>query len=161
MKIKKNRLIKIILTVFIFGMAFYGIWYISQPVKIMGIFRSSSTIYIVVDHFPLTANGRIQWWKSNDARIKQKYKIPLIDDEYNVTVWDIGDGFEVRNDRQSKFMDFKSNEQFCFEQDVGEEKCIQKDILLRVSHSFDRRVNYYTKNTRYRENTKGELVEYE
>ncbi|MFX4316238.1 DUF943 family protein, partial [Enterobacter sp. 63] len=59
----------------------FSLWDDIYPVKIIDVHRSTNSLgydYIIVDHFPLTDRGRINWWLSHREILKNKYNICLL-----------------------------------------------------------------------------------
>ncbi|WP_343646383.1 DUF943 family protein [Enterobacter sp.] len=107
----------------------FSLWDDIYPVKIIDVHRSTDRMgydYIIVDHFPLTDWGRINWWLSQRDRLKEKYHIPA-GHRFVLTVWDVGDGYL----RDSSHEDY-----FCFPDMTSEKNCIEKIKLLEVAFRF-------------------------
>ena len=107
----------------------FSLWDYVFPVRIIDVHRSTDRMgydYIIVDHFPLTDRGRINWWLSQRDMLKKKYNIPA-GHRFVLTVWDVGDGYL----RDSPHEDY-----FCFPDMKSEKNCIEKIELLQVSFMF-------------------------
>ena len=107
----------------------FSLWDDIYPVKIIDVHRSTDRMGyddIIVDHFPLTDRGRINWWLSQRDMLKKKYHIPA-GHRFVLTVWDVGDGYL----RDSLHEDY-----FCFPDMKSEKNCIEKNELLEVSFMF-------------------------
>ena len=107
----------------------FSLWDSIYPVKIIDVHRSTDRMGyddIIVDHFPLTDRGRINWWLSQREMLKKKYNIPA-GQRFVLTVWDVGDGY---------LRDSPREDYFCFPDMTSEKNCIEKNILLEVSFRF-------------------------
>ena len=112
----------------------FSLWDDIYPVKIIDVHRSTDRMgydYIIVDHFPLTDWGRINWWLSQRDRLKEKYHIPA-GHRFVLTVWDVGDGYL----RDSSHEDY-----FCFPDMASEKNCIEKIKLLAVDTRYSDKNN--------------------
>lgn len=91
-------------------------WDKVYPVKIIDIHKESiEHAHIIVSHFPLTDNGKINWWLSNREFIKT-YNTPS-QSRYHIAIWDIGDGYM----KDSYKEDF-----YCFSDMKVTKNCIEK-----------------------------------
>jgi hypothetical protein len=57
----------------------FSLWDDIYPVKIIDVHRSTDRIGyddIIVDHFPLTDRGRINWWLSQRDMLKKNTTFP-------------------------------------------------------------------------------------
>ena len=107
----------------------YGSWDHIYPVKIIDVHRSTNSLgydYIIVDNFPLTDRGRINWWLSQRDMLKKKYNIPS-GQRFVLTVWAVGDGY---------LQDSSREDYFCFPDMKTEKNCIEKNSLLEVAFRF-------------------------
>ncbi|EGQ5290688.1 TPA: DUF943 family protein [Enterobacter hormaechei] len=124
-------------------------WDYIYPVRIIDIHRSTNRLgydYIIVDHFPLTDRGRINWWLSQRDMLKKKYNIPS-GQRFVLTVWDVGDGYL----RDSPHEDY-----FCFSEMTSEKNCIEKIELLEVTFRFpeSNKIKFYVDGNLYIMNKK-------
>jgi hypothetical protein len=107
----------------------FSLWDDIYPVKIIDVHRStdhSGYDDIIVDHFPLTDRGRINWWLSQRDMLKNKYNIPS-GPESVLTVWDVGDGY---------LRDSPREDYFCFPDMTSEKNCIEKMNSLQLIPDF-------------------------
>jgi Enterobacterial putative membrane protein (DUF943) len=124
-------------------------WDYIYPVKIIDVHLSTDRIGyddIIVDHFPLTDRGRINWWLSQRDMLKKKYSIPS-GQEFVLTVWDVGDGY---------LRDSPREDYFCFPDMISEKNCIEKNKLLKVDARFSDKnnVNFLIDDKKYIMNKK-------
>ncbi|MGX5109185.1 DUF943 family protein [Enterobacter cloacae] len=127
----------------------FSLWDDIYPVKIIDVHRSTNSLgydYIIVDHFPLTDRGRINWWLSQRDMLKKKYNIPS-GQRFVLTVWDVGDGYL----RDSLHEDY-----FCFPDMTSDKNCIEKNELLEVTFRFpeSNKIRFYIGDNMYVMNTK-------
>lgn len=143
---KKSRFLYIA-TVFVVIVCSH--WGDIYPVKIIDVHRSTDRFGyddIIVDHFPLTDRGRINWWLSQRDMLKKKYNIPS-GQRFVLTVWDVGDGYL----RDSPHEDY-----FCFPDMTSEKNCIEKIELLEVTFRFpeSNKIKFYVDGNLYIMNKK-------
>ena len=127
----------------------YSSWEHIYPVKIIDVHRSTDKFDyddIIVDHFPLTDRGRINWWLSQRDMLKEKYNIPS-GQEFVLMVWDVGDGY---------LRDSPREDYFCFPDMTSEKNCIEKNNLLKVDARFsdNNTVNFIIDDKKYIMNKK-------
>ena len=138
-----------IYTAIAFAVIVYSSWEHIYPVKIIDVHRSTDKFDyddIIVDHFPLTDRGRINWWLSQRDMLKEKYNIPS-GQEFVLTVWDVGDGY---------LRDSPREDYFCFPDMTSEKNCIEKNNLLKVDARFsdNNTVNFIIDDKKYIMNKK-------
>ncbi|EBA5557950.1 DUF943 family protein [Salmonella enterica] len=118
MNIRKYYIISSVITVSLFLLWLY------QPVKMIFSERNIG-LDLVVEHFPLSDQGRISWFLKHRQEIEDKYNTSG-EPFYSITIWDIGDGF--------KTLDHNTHDDlYCFNQIKVKDNCIEKNILLNVS----------------------------
>jgi len=138
-----------IYTAIAFAVIVYSSWEHIYPVKIIDVHRSTDKFDyddIIVDHFPLTDRGRINWWLSQRDMLKEKYNIPS-GQEFVLMVWDVGDGY---------LRDSPREDYFCFPDMTSEKNCIEKNNLLKVDARFsdNNTVNFIIDDKKYIMNKK-------
>lgn len=95
------------------------------PVKIIDVHKESQEeASIVVTHFPLTDNGKINWWLTHKEFIKKTYNTPA-KNHYFITIWDIGDGYMADSYKE----DF-----YCFTDMKVAKNCIKKNSLMIIDN---------------------------
>ncbi|MFH7828838.1 DUF943 family protein [Kluyvera chengduensis] len=82
---------------------------------------------IVVNGFPVTDKGRMNWFVDNKYNIFRKYNIDPIFLS-SIDIWDYGDGFYAS-------YDITTGDPYCFRDMPTPKNCIEKNILLRVKFS--------------------------
>lgn len=99
---------------------------------------------IVVNKFPLTQRGRVKWWEDNQLYFKEKYGIPKADEfgHYHIFIFDIGDGFKKNSEADSIWFSFSTTDLICFDEIKSEDRCIEKNILMRVTSKRVGEINY-------------------
>ncbi|MGS2874282.1 DUF943 family protein [Enterobacter huaxiensis] len=143
---KKSRFIYTAIALAVIVVSFWDYIY---PVKIIDVHLSTDRFDyddIIVDHFPLTDRGRINWWLSQRNMLKEKYNIPS-GQEFVLMVWDVGDGY---------LRDSPREDYFCFPDMTSEKNCIEKNNLLKVDARFSENntVNFIIDNNEYIMNKK-------
>ncbi|HDR2472955.1 TPA: DUF943 family protein [Enterobacter soli] len=126
------------------AMIVFSFWDHIYPVKIIDVHRSTDSFgydNIIVDHFPLTDRGRINWWLSHRDMLKKKYNIPS-GQRFVLMVWDVGVGY---------LRDSPREDYFCFPDMKAE-----KNSLLEVAFRFpeDNRISFIVGDNLYVMNNK-------
>ncbi|WP_152960085.1 DUF943 family protein, partial [Trabulsiella odontotermitis] len=79
---------------------------------------------IVVDHFPLTDQGKIKWFMKHKDSLYKKYNI---DPSFlsGIVIWDVGRGFVA---------DDEDGDLYCFDGMKASARCIDKNVFLRINY---------------------------
>ncbi len=103
--------------------------------EVIFVHRGNEFTDIVVKKFPLTRRGRVKWWGDNKLYLKEKYGIPKTDEfgHYHIFIFDIGDGFKKNSEADSIWFSFSTTDLICFDEIKSEDRCIEKNILMRVT----------------------------
>lgn len=122
-----------------------------QPVKIIAIHQYHNRSDILVDRYPWSDKGKIEWWRSNRVFLQEKYGIPKPDDtgDYSIAIWRFGDGYKA----------LEKYDRLCFDDMPPPNNCIEKDRVMYITLTRDGEVSYWLNNTRYIQKANGELVE--
>ena len=90
---------------------------------------------IVVKQFPLTEGGRVEWWKNNREKLKNKYNIPAMakNGDWYVDIWNFGEGFKKAPEGDIRVFNSDTQDMMCFDNDS--EKCIDKELLMRIENN--------------------------
>ncbi|EMH4163230.1 DUF943 family protein [Pluralibacter gergoviae] len=101
--------------------------------EVMFTFQQKNFTNIVVRQFPLTVRGKIAWWKNNREKLKNKFNIPVIarNGDWYVDIWNFGDGFKKLPEGDVRIFNSDTQDMMCFDKD----KCIDKDLLMRVENN--------------------------
>ncbi|MDF7681589.1 DUF943 family protein [Enterobacteriaceae bacterium ESL0689] len=128
----------------------YFCWLFLRPVEIVAIHRNDNHSYVLVKNFPLTDNGKINWWLENKSRLKRKCDIPQPDANgfFTIVFWDFGDGYK----EEGKY------ERLCFDDMPPPVNCIDKDKVFTVSNSRNLGITFLTNDNYYMLNKSGKLV---
>ena len=122
---------------FITGIMFFIVtmFFYLRPVRIVAVHDHNT---ILVRHFPLLKSRKIKWWEVNKKMIKEKYGIPVADEEgfYNVYILDFGDGYRADSGTD------EDSDLLCFEDMQGPTNCIEKEPLFSISHSVNQLISY-------------------
>lgn len=115
---------KIYLLFFLVLLCALLVWTI-RPVKIVYV----SKLYyghrdIVVDHFPLTDQGKIEWVMKHKDSLYKKYNI---DPSFlsGIVIWDVGRGFVTADE---------DGDLYCFDDMKASARCIDKNVFLRINY---------------------------
>ncbi|QHM75419.1 hypothetical protein C7M52_01373 [Mixta theicola] len=129
----------------------YAFWFIFRPVKIIAVHQHGSRFSsVLVNHFPLTDRGKINWWLENRTMLKEKYHVPATDKKsyFSVIFWLFGEGYKERG----------KYDLLCFDDMKSEKRCIEKDAVFIVSHTGDDRTYFTMDGARYLLKSNGEWV---
>ncbi|MGY3910764.1 DUF943 family protein [Aeromonas piscicola] len=116
----------------------YGVWQVSQPPQIEAVHQLSGRPHLIlVRHFPLTRQGKIDWWDRNQVTLKSQYGIPAPypNGNFSVTVMEWDGNYRVDPGRDASFFE-DAIDLLCFEDMSPPTNCIAKKPVMHVS-SFD------------------------
>jgi len=123
----KNR--KAIVLLFLAGCVLtgYWLWLSLRPVEIVAIHQRFDTTSVLVNNFPLTDKGKINWWLKNKDRLKEKYNIPKPSSSgyFTIIFWDFGEGYK----EEGKY------DRLCFDDMKTKVNCIEKEAVFSVNKS--------------------------
>lgn len=121
---------KRISAVLIFLITAYCVWIAIRPAKIVRVDNGA----VFVEHLPMTAEGKLNWWLKNKDSLQNKYHIISTPDNYTVIVMNFG-GFEQlpKGTREGSIDDYT-----CFDDSNGEhKKCVYNSIAIVVRGSLN------------------------
>lgn len=147
--IRKNK-IHWAIAIIILTIIFIVFWFTLRPIKIIAVHhRSSGFSDILVDHFPLTTKGKVDWWLKNREMLKSCYGIPkpASHGTFSLTFWIFGDGYI----KEEKY------DYLCFE-DNKRKKCIEKNSVLTVENGKSTGLFFILNDGIYRIDQKGDLI---
>lgn len=128
MIIKNNK----VSSVLILAIGVGGLYFIStllRPVEIVAVHQVGNFSDVLVNNFPLTNKGKIDWWLANKSMLKDRYDIPKPASygAFTIVFWDFGDGYmeEGKYDRR------------CFEDMPPPVNCIEKNKEFTVKTGRD------------------------
>ncbi|WP_414148233.1 DUF943 family protein [Erwinia sp. BNK-24-b] len=148
----KNNLKKIVLAfvITICALAGYFWWFLSRPVEIIAIHQEDNFSDVLINRFPLTVRGKIDWWLKNKETLKKRYDIPKPAPygNYTVSFWLFGEGYkgEEKYDR------------LCFKDMQPPTNCIEKNRVFWVSYSNNRGLIFTVDNGEYRMGKDGKII---
>lgn len=120
--------------------ALYGLWQVIQAPQVDAVHLSLGRPHIVlVRHFPLTQQGKIDWWDRNQAMLMTKYKIPADDFDLTFMEWD-GNYLKPSYDPSSFFN--IGTELRCFDDMDAPANCVEKNWPMHVSRRNDGGVQF-------------------
>ncbi|MTD42726.1 DUF943 family protein [Erwinia sp. CPCC 100877] len=151
MKVKKK---KTLVLLFLAGcvLAGYWLWLSLRPVEIIGIHQRFDTTSVLVNNFPLTNKGKINWWLKNKDMLKTKYNIPKPDPDgdYAVIFWDFGDGYKETD----------GYDRLCFDDMPPPVNCIEKEKELTIKNSKRFGVRFLVSDGYYQLKENGDVVKF-
>ncbi|WBF46272.1 DUF943 family protein [Serratia rubidaea] len=128
------------------------IWVLVRPVKIVAVHKKGEFASVLVENFPLSDRGKMNWWLKNQKTLTEQYGIPAPakDSYFYVTFWKFGDGYK----EEGKY------DRLCFDDMKPPKNCIEKDAVFSVSHSRNLGTVFTTYEGRYKLQENGEIVDY-
>ncbi|AVJ19149.1 DUF943 family protein [Serratia rhizosphaerae] len=126
------------------------IWILVRPVKIIAVHKKGEFASVLVENFPLSDRGKMNWWLKNQKTFTAQYGIPAPakDGYFFVTFWRFGDGYK----EEGKY------DRLCFDDMTSPKNCIEKDAVFSVSHSRNLGTVFTTYEGRYKLQENGEIV---
>ncbi|WP_456309549.1 DUF943 family protein [Serratia proteamaculans] len=120
MMLKRTK--KIILLMVISGCL---LWLGFRPMKIISVHQMKYYSIVLVEDYPFTDKGKINWWQKNKSMLKTKYDIPQpeADGSYNVILWDFDEGYKEDD----------GYDRLCFDDMKPPKNCVDKNALMTVS----------------------------
>lgn len=148
MKVNNRLIYSVILSILI--LAGFFTWFTQRPVKIIAVHENSHYSSVLVEQFPVTDKGKINWWVKNKNILQKIYGIPKPSDwgYFNIMFWDFGDGYK----KQDK------SERLCFEDMRTEKRCIDKNKIFSVERDRHGNTLFTVNDGRYQMNENGEVV---
>ncbi|QKJ85073.1 DUF943 family protein [Paramixta manurensis] len=159
MKIAKKTLFYSLFFVSVIFIIVYGLIVLLRPTEIITVYQSDSFSRILVKNPPLTDRAKIAWWQKNQEILKNQYHVPQPEASYgswNVSVWNIGNGFKERE--ESTFLDFFPTSQRCFDEIKATKNCINYDRVITIVKTVNGITRFSIKNRNYTQLTNGEIV---
>lgn len=146
----KNRKTIFTLIFFVSVLLAYVFWLSWRPVKIVAVHEDRHFSDILVENFPFTDKGKIEWWLKNKAMLKAKYGIPRPepDGAFTMVFWLFGDGYK-ENDGYDRL---------CFDDMKTTINCIDKNRVFSVSYSKNMGISFIAHKGIYRLKKSGEIV---
>lgn len=109
--------------------ALYGFWPLFQPPQVDAVHLSHGRPrWALVQHFPLTQQGKIEWWDRNKAMLKAKYGVSY--EDYRTLAFMEWDG-TYRIDRGTE----EDSDLLCFEDMDTQANCIEKGTVIMLVNS--------------------------
>ncbi|HAT24422.1 MAG: DUF943 family protein [Pantoea sp.] len=145
--IKKTLLILVIAGGMLMG---YFLWLTSRPIEITAVHQEDNFSDVLVNHFPSTIRGKIDWWLKNKEVLKQRYDIPKPAPygNYTVSFWLFGEGYK----EEGKY------DRLCFKDMQPPINCIEKERVFWVSYSKNRGVIFTIDDGEYRIGKDGKII---
>ena len=128
----------------------YILWLNLRPVNIIAVHHDGSFNSVLVDNFPVTARGKINWWLKNRDMLKRRYDIPKISSygSYSIVFWYFGDGY----------MEEGKYDRLCFREMKTEKNCIEKDKAFTVSDGGNSGLYFLANEGYYQLTDSGKIV---
>ncbi|WBF45681.1 DUF943 family protein [Serratia rubidaea] len=143
---------KVIYTLTLVGVSLLGyfFWHSMQPVEIIAIHQRDNYSDVLVNHFPFTDKGKINWWLDNKEILKEKYDIPKPDSDgfFTIIFWDFGDGYK----EAGKY------DRMCFEDMKEKENCIEKNVFFIAENDRDNDMLFVGDGGRYLMKKNGQII---
>lgn len=149
MKSKNKKFICALLLV-ICALLSYFLWLSLRPVEVVAVHQRRNYSDVLVKNFPLTEQGKINWWLKNKKMLKDMYNIPkpAQDGFFSVIFWYFGDGYKETD----------GYDRLCFDDMKPPINCIDKDSLIMVNNSKNTGLYFILDSGTYRINDSGNIV---
>ncbi len=128
----------------------YLLWLTCRPVEIIAVHKKDNYSSVLVNNFPFTDRGRINWWQENKQMLKNRYGVPRPDTDgfFTVIFWDFGDGYK----EEGKY------DRLCFDDMNPPANCIEKNKVFTVNYGRNMGLYFTTNNKRYFINKDGNII---
>ena len=128
----------------------YVLWLSWRPVKIVAVHQDHHFSDVLVENFPFTDEGKIEWWLKNKDMLKAKYGIPRpeADGAFTIVFWLFGKGYKETD----------GYDRLCFDDMNTTINCIDKKRVFSVSYSKNRGISFIAHKGIYRMRKNGEIV---
>lgn len=145
---KPKKILFFTLAAMVFAVTLLWLW--CRPVKVIAVHQMNSSSIILVNQYPLTDKGKIEWWIKHKDVLKTKYNIPVIDENgnYKVILWGFGDGYK----EEGKY------DRLCFDDMNSPKNCVDKNALMIVNHYKDDITDFSAGEDIYTIDNNGEVV---
>lgn len=128
----------------------YFFWRSLQPVEIVAVHQRNNFSDVLVNNFPFTDKGKVNWWLDNKDKLKEKYDIPKPASYglFTIVIWKFGEGYKYA----------EKYDRMCFEDMKEKRNCIDKNVLFIISNDKDDDMFFVGDNGTYRMGKDGEIV---
>ena len=111
-----------------------------QP-EIMATKQNLNFSDVAVKNMPFTENGKIAWWQENKGKLHKEFNIPspAKNGDWYISVWNSGSGFQNRPEGDIRVFSSETQDMICFRNDS--DKCLQKDLVMRIENNRSGGVN--------------------
>ncbi|QKJ84998.1 DUF943 family protein [Paramixta manurensis] len=130
--------------------AIYAGWRLTKPVEVIGIHKYRNSTDILIKNSPLTAQGKISWWKEYSNQIaEENIAKPSNDGTYYINIWDFGSGYK----ENGKY------DRLCFADIPSPKNCIDKVSDMVIYKFKQENPIYAIDGKRYTQLPSGKIVE--
>ncbi len=131
-------------------LAGYLLWQSLRPVKIVAVHHDGNYSDVLVENFPFTSRGKINWWLENKGMLKARYDIPRPASYggYTIIFWLFGEGYK----EEGKY------DRLCFDDMKTKVNCIEKDSVFRINYSKNAGLELTVNGSIYRLEENGNLI---
>jgi hypothetical protein len=129
----------------------YMLWLLNRPIEIVAVHQDENFSSVLVKNFPITDQGKINWWLENKEMLKDKYNIPKPASYggFNITFWNFDEGYkEDEYDR------------LCFGDMKTDKNCIDKNAVFSVNNDSENRIILTVYDGTYLLKENGEIVKF-
>ncbi len=97
------------------------------PVKIVAVHQSDNYSIALVENYPFSDSGKIEWWLTNKEMLKEKYNIPKVYEggRYHIILWDFDEGYK----KLDKY------DRLCFDDMKPPKNCVDKNAIMKISRN--------------------------
>lgn len=116
-------------------------WLLFRSMKIIAVHQMKYYSIVLVESYPFTDKGKIDWWLKNKSMLKTQYATPQpeADGSYNVILWDFDEGYK----------ELDKYDRLCFDDMKPPKNCVDKNALMIIRHSKDNVTQFTVGNEYY------------
>ncbi|WP_414147377.1 DUF943 family protein [Erwinia sp. BNK-24-b] len=123
----------VIIVIAALAIYFFSSFLNRQDVTVIDAHYDGHTAQIIVDRLPFSKSAKIDWWLSNQGKIRSKYRIPSGNKgPFLIAVFAFGEGYQEEG----------KEDRLCFNDIKPPRNCIDKNILMTIWRTRDGGVKY-------------------
>ncbi|QKJ88514.1 DUF943 family protein [Paramixta manurensis] len=108
---------------------------------------------VLIKNPPLTDKGKINWWKQNADKFREKYNVPdsNVKGFFYIKIWDFADGYK----------ELEKYDRLCFDDMKTKKNCIDKNWVMTIENTRGGGMQYDIGEVSYVEGENGKLIKQE
>ncbi|WP_052118510.1 DUF943 family protein [Erwinia oleae] len=155
----RKVIMKRILALLIVACIYFILYDFLHPVVIVAVHKDNISCDILVENFPYTDKGKIEWWIKNKKNLRENYDLPVRNEDgsFSVYVWDFDKGYRAMPKSVPR-LSSETTDLLCFNDMKVKENCIEKNMLFRISKNRYGETFYRGADNYYKQKDDGELI---